>query len=252
MNLGTNAIHSFNGNPGSIEIQLTGELSEEEKSDSRIGLAGRNAIRLSVKDNGCGMDASIMERIFDPFYTTKELGEGTGLGLSVVHGIVEGHDGRIIVESQPGQGSLFNIYLPVFSGQSTKDIIVDKNTPRGTEHILMVDDEQIILDSGKKLLESLGYKVTTVNNPEEAIELFKKHHKEFDLLLSDQAMPKMSGSQLVENILAIDPEFPVIIMTGYSRQLEELKKQGSKIKMFIKKPMELATIGESIRKVLDQ
>ena len=252
MNLCTNASHAMQEKGG----LLTVSLSEIELDSSFIvkhfDIKPGSYLKLSISDTGHGMSASLIERIFDPFFTTKEKGKGTGMGLSVVHGIVKSHNGTIHVYSEPGEGSTFNVYLPTIEKQLEQQIRDEKPIPTGTEHILFVDDEESLINMGKQSLISLGYNVTTRINSIEALELFKTQPDTFDLVITDLTMPNMTGDELAKKLMAIRPDIPVILCTGFSTRITEEKAKNMGIKAFILKPLIRKDIAETIRKVLDQ
>lgn len=252
MNLCTNANHAMQEKGGVLCVSLSEIEFDSTLILKPFDIRPGSYLKLSVSDSGHGISESIMERIFDPFFTTKEKGKGTGMGLSVVHGIVKSHQGTIDVYSEPGKGSTFNVYLPIIEKQLEKKIKAEKPVPTGTEHILFVDDEESILDMGKQQLESLGYNVTTRINSLEAFELFKIRPNAFDLVITDLTMPNMTGDELAEKMIAIRPETPVILCTGFSTRITEEKTKCMGIKAFIMKPLIRKDIAETIRQVLDQ
>ncbi|MEJ2658999.1 MAG: response regulator, partial [Desulfobacterales bacterium] len=200
---------------------------------------------------GRGMSSDVMEKIFDPFFTTKEKGKGTGMGLSVVHGIVHSHGGKINVYSEPGKGSTFKVYLPVITSRFKPEKKIEKPVPTGTERILFIDDEPAIMKLGKQILESLGYDVSTRNSSIEALELFKEKKEHFDLVITDMTMPHMTGEKLTEKLLQIRPDIPVILCTGFSSLIDEPKALSMGIRAFISKPILRREMAEAVRKVLD-
>jgi len=209
-------------------------------------------LRLTVSDTGHGMTPEVMERIFEPYFTTKELGRGTGLGLSVVHGIVKSHGGAIICKSASGEGTTFDIYLPELvletkAPESTKE----ESLPRGTERILYIDDEPALANLAEKMLSKLGYDVTTLTSSLEALNIFKSRADKFDLVITDMTMPGMTGDTLAQKLMEIRPDIPVILCTGYSEHVsgEGAKKIG--IRKFVMKPLEMKVLAKAIRKVLD-
>jgi CheY-like chemotaxis protein len=250
MNLVTNAYHAVQDKGGTITV----EVRETELSEKLNGLEihpGKYAT-LTVADTGIGILEKHMDKIFEPYFTTKEPGKGTGLGLSVVYGIIKEHQGEINVTSRPGKGTSFTIYLPVID--SRESIYVTKNSslsPTGTEHILLVDDEPQIVKLEKQMLERLGYKVTELTNSPEALEMFRKNPDMYDLVISDMSMPKMTGDQLAGELLAVKPDIPIIICTGFSERFskEDLLKMG--IKGVLMKPVVKANIAKEVRNILD-
>ncbi|MFO7555696.1 MAG: response regulator [Desulfobacterales bacterium] len=209
-------------------------------------------INLTVTDTGHGMSPDIMEKIFDPFFTTKEKGKGTGMGLSVVHGIVRNHGGDIYVYSEPGKGSTFKAYFPVIKSRFIPEERIERPIPIGTERILLIDDEPVIMKMGKQILESLGYDVVARNSGIEALELFREKKDRFDLVITDMTMPHRTGEKLAENLMQLRPDIPVILCTGFSAMIDEPKALSMGIRAFISKPILKQEIAEAIRKVLDE
>ncbi|HUJ69235.1 MAG TPA: response regulator, partial [Syntrophorhabdales bacterium] len=193
----------------------------------------------------------IMDKIFDPFFTTRQVGEGTGLGLSVVHGIVKQSGGHISVESEPGKGSAFTIYLPMVEGALEADAIRDDALPTGSERILFVDDEEALVEMGEEILAELGYEVTSRMNGIEALALLKEDPSRFDLVITDQTMPEMTGIDLAEKVLALRADMPVIMCTGFSHVVDADKAMEAGIKAFAMKPLTKREIAKTIRRVLD-
>ena len=253
MNLCTNAYHAMREKGGILEIKLASVTIDEKTASQTKGLqSGEHYILLSVRDTGEGMDEKTIERIFEPFFTTKKVGEGTGLGLSAVHGIILGYGGRITVESQPGKGSTFNIYLPQTEIKNKKTIEkVYAPLPKGNEHILFVDDEEDIANLYKQILENLGYKVTAKTDSLDTITEFKTNYDKYDLVITDQTMPNMTGAELAKEMLTIRPDIPIILCTGYSETISQEKAIEIGIKDMIFKPLTMTTIASSIRKFLD-
>ncbi len=251
MNLCTNASHAMQEMGGVMSVSLSEVEIDSDFIIKHFDVKSGSYLKLSVSDTGHGMPSSLMEHIFDPFFTTKEKGQGTGMGLSVVHGIVKSHNGTIHVYSEPGEGSTFNVYLPVIERQLEQKIRAEKPIPRGTEHILFVDDEESLINLGKQVLVSLGYTVTSRINSLEAFELFKTRPNAFDLVITDLTMPNMTGDELALKIMAIRPEIPVILCTGFSTRITEEKAKSMGIKAFIMKPLIKKDIAETLRQVLD-
>jgi len=212
-----------------------------------------NYVCLSVADTGAGMDNELKAKIFDPFFTTKEIGKGTGMGLSVVHGIVKSMNGFIQVKSKPGKGTDFNVYFPVekcFSKiQSPRQ--TNESLRRGTEHILLIDDEEAILTMEKQMLERLGYHVTSRTSSIEALEAVKTNPDKFDLVITDMAMPNMSGDRLSAELIKIRPGMPILLCTGFSETISEEKAASFGIQAFLLKPIVMMDLAQKIREVLD-
>jgi len=251
MNLCTNAVHAIGQQGGIMEVEVQNTEIYPAEKDELIDLEIGSYVEISVKDSGCGMSPTVMKRIFDPYFTTKEKGVGTGLGLAVVHGIVKKSGGAIKAESEPGKGSAFHIYLP----KVTLSAPYQSNPPElvrgGSERILFVDDEIMLVDIGQKMLERLGYKVISRTSSIRALELFRIKPNDFDLVITDQTMPNMTGDRLAKELMNIRPDIPVVICTGYSQAIdpERAKKRG--IKEFVMKPILVNDIAAAIRKVLD-
>jgi CheY-like chemotaxis protein len=205
-----------------------------------------------VSDTGQGIDPAIMNRIFDPFFTTKKPGEGTGLGLSVVYGIVKSHGGAITVQSEPGKGSVFNVYFPKVQVAVQPEVHDLKDLPRGDERILFIDDEPYLAEMGAMMLETLGYDVVACTNSAEAIESFINHHGRFDLIITDMTMPTMTGDELARKILGTNPEMPIILCTGHSDFINEKKAREIGIREFLMKPISMKALAYAIRKILDE
>jgi signal transduction histidine kinase/ActR/RegA family two-component response regulator len=251
MNLCTNANHAMIKTGGILEVKLEAVSIDQKTVEKIPNLKKGDYIRLSISDTGYGMDIKTKERIFEPFFTRKEVGSGSGLGLSVVHGIVNNYGGAISVDSTPGRGTTFAIYLPKHGDDPLDSHKSAKKLVKGDEHILFVDDEPEITFMGKKMLEKLGYKVSIKNDSLSALEEIKKYPKKYSLLITDQKMPKMQGTILASKMKKINPELKVIIITGYSDNLseEELSKNG--ISEVIFKPMVLNDFSKVVRSVLD-
>lgn len=251
MNLCTNALHTMEKNGGLLEITLAPvELNTDEVA-AYYDLKPGRYLKLTVTDSGHGMDSATLARIFEPYFTTREVGEGTGMGLSTVLGIVQDHDGGIKVYSEPGVGTSFHIILPYIEVEAKKMETI-KPLPTGTEHVLFVDDEKVLVDIVEKMLKKLGYKVKVRTSPYEALEAFRANPDKFDMVITDMAMPGMSGENLAKEILKIRPDMPVIICTGFSNMITPEKASSMGIKDFLMKPLTMHDLSESIRKVLDQ
>jgi PAS domain S-box-containing protein len=251
MNLCTNAAYAMREKGGSLQIELSDYTVSASNGDPH-GIDPGQYVRLSVRDTGTGIPADIMDKIFDPFFTTKKLGEGTGLGLSVVHGIVKQHDGYITVESEPGKGSTFTVYFPQIMGGAEADGVHDDEIPTGSERILFVDDEEALVEMGEDILAELGYEVTSRMNGREALKLLRLDPSRFDLVITDQTMPEMTGVELAKEVLALRPGMPIIMCTGFSYVVNEDKAKAAGIKAFAMKPLTKREIARTIRRVLDE
>jgi len=253
MNLCTNAYQSMQQQSGSIEIVANEVLLTEEDQPQFLELSPGPHIRIAVSDTGPGIDPDILDRIFEPYFTTKQMKSGTGLGLSVVHGIVKSHAGAIKVYSEPGQGTSFSVYLPRFIDSHTEtEPASGKPIIGGNESILLVDDEVAIVQVIQKILENLGYRVTGFADSREALTAFKTHPDEFDLIISDMTMPYLSGTEFAKAVLAEKPDVPILICTGFSEMVNRLKIAKSGIRKVILKPIIRSEIAMGIREVLDE
>ncbi len=251
MNLFTNAAHAMDEHGGVLTVRLA-----EVKMD-RFALAGQKEIppgdflQLTVSDSGHGMGSEIRDRIFDPFFTTKDEGEGTGMGLSVVHGIVRSFGGFITLYSEPNIGTTFNIFLPIFKQGVEADIVPLEKLPRGNERILLIDDEELLIEVGRTMLEHLGYQVTAFSDSAEALREFTSRPSEFDLVITDITMPKMTGDVLAQKLLALKPDLPIILCTGYHSQLNEEKAKSLGAYRLVTKPMVQKDMAVLVRYALD-
>ncbi|MGD1972558.1 MAG: cache domain-containing protein [Desulfobacterales bacterium] len=251
MNLCTNSSYAMQEGGGILEINLSDENLDANFAGQHPDVQPGKFIKLTVSDTGCGMSPEVSRRIFDPFFTTKKVGQGTGMGLSVVHGIVKSHGGVIIVDSLPGQGTTFNLYLPVIEAQSSTPEDSVQLMVTGTEHILFVDDEDFQADLGRRLLARLGYRVTARTDSLEALALFRQTPDDFDLVITDMTMPAMTGDMLAAKIVSIRPDIPVIVCTGYSEKIDKELIKNIGIKELAMKPLAMKDIAEMIRRVLD-
>ncbi len=256
MNLCTNAAHAMQAQGGELEVRLDDVVIGPESTASPDGLKPGPHVKLTVRDTGHGIDPSIIDLIFDPFFTTKKMGEGTGLGLSVVHGIVKSHEGKIEVESTPGRGTTFTVLIPVL--ETEYEVQQPKSTssfPRGKERILVVDDEPQLADILSRMLVGLGYDVVTLTDGTKALEILKGQHengKHFDLVVTDMTMPHFTGIDLAGELYAHDPEVSVILMTGFSKNIDAEAAKAHGIKGFLNKPVGLEELSMTVRDVLDQ
>jgi PAS domain S-box-containing protein len=253
MNLCTNAAHAMNDDKGVLEITYK-EAVFEQPIEGRAGTVppGMYSV-IRVQDNGCGMDAITLKRIFEPFFTTKPQGKGTGMGMAVLYGIVQRHQGTVTVESEPGKGTTVEVYLPKCHDDRSV-ALSDEEAPveRGTERILFVDDEQVITGLASDTLTNLGYTVTVYNDPIQALKVFRDKPDSFDLVITDQTMPSMSGLDLAREIRTIKAEIPIILCTGYSRLVDESTALAAGISGFLAKPFRQRFIAHKIRHVLQK
>ena len=251
MNLCTNGYHAMRNKEGVLGIKLAPVHISAEDIMTNLNLVPGNYLQIEVSDTGHGMDKATQEKIFDPYFTTKPQGEGTGMGLSVVHGIVKSYGGHISVYSEPGKGSTFHVYLPMIDSPNLNAIADLEVIRTGNERILLVDDEEQIVLLEKELLEGLGYRVTTHISPEATLAEFRQHPEAFDLVITDMAMPKLTGTQLTHELLTIRPDLPIILCTGFSETVNAEIAKTLGIKEFIMKPVLRNELAKTIRKVLD-
>ena len=250
MNLCTNASYAMQETGGILEVSLNDLEFDADLAKKHPEVKPGRFIRLTVKDSGYGMTPEVTERIFDPFFTTKKVGEGTGMGLSVVHGIVKSHGGTITVESHPGKGSTFSVFLPAIETAAADTGDQSRLVVSGSERILFVDDEEFQADIGKRMLERLGYQVTAKTNALEALELFGRHPDEFDLVITDMTMPDLTGDILARKLIAIRPDIPIIVCTGYSERINPDIVQEIGIRELAMKPVVMKDIAQMIDRVL--
>ncbi|MCD6584191.1 MAG: response regulator [Desulfobacteraceae bacterium] len=254
MNLCTNAYHAMQETGGILTIALGRiDIQPGDMKIAGFGLPPGPYVKLQVTDTGCGMDRAVRERIFEPYFTTKDKGEGTGMGLALTHGIVKNHDGHIIVSSEPGKGSMFQVYLPRMVSETTRPSREDEEMlPKGSERILLVDDEVTIMEMEQQMLEMLDYQVTATSNCVEAFQLFANRPDDFDLIITDMTMPEMTGAELARKVLIIRPEIPIILCTGFSELINEKKAKAIGIRKYIMKPIVTRELVTVVRKLLDE
>ncbi|MGQ9663429.1 MAG: PAS domain S-box protein [Kiritimatiellia bacterium] len=251
MNLATNAYHAMRAKGGILEVELKEVEVTPQEASSDLKLAPGRYARITVRDTGHGIDQKTLERIFDPFFSTKAPAEGTGLGLAVVHGIVENHGGVIRVASQPGTGTTFTILLPLCEQEESVPTVQDVNRPpKGTERILFVDDEEQIVASHTTALKRLGYSVTACHSANEALAVFRLDPYAFDVVITDQTMPRMTGHDLAQAFLRIRPDIPIILCTGFNDAATAQLAYKAGIHEFLAKPVSIQALAQSIRKVL--
>ena len=252
MNLCTNAFHAMEECGGTLDVNLSTVRIEQDDQTDTLRRQPGDYICLTIRDTGIGIAPEIRERIFDPFYTTKESGKGTGMGLAIVHGIITSSGGFITLNSSPGQGSVFQVHLPLVTAQSSTDSETRTIVTGGTEHILVIDDEDILVEMTTEILERLGYLVTVHTSSQEALTAFENQPDRFDLVLTDQTMPGMTGTDLARRMLQLRPDLPIILCTGYSTIITEEKAMALGIGAFLHKPLARKDLARLIRKMLDK
>ena len=250
-NLCQNAVLAMAGTGGCLEVKLDSVPVDAALAARHPDLKPGPYVRLTVADSGCGMSREILERIFEPFFTTRSHGEGSGLGLPVIHGIVKSYGGAIAVYSEIGKGSVFNIFLPrLDSVPPAPEEAPRSQAARGTEHVLLVEDDKAQLEGMVQLLGRLGYKVTARSSARTALTAFKKTPEAFDLVITDQTMPRMSGVELAKALMKIRKDVPIILCTGFSEKVNGETVGHDGIRAFVMKPFTIQEISELIRKVL--
>ncbi len=252
MNLCINASHAMEQTGGKLTITVENVLLDDSSAKDYTDLKNGKYVKLMVSDTGPGIDSKIIDRIFDPYFTTKGVGKGSGMGLAVVHGIVKSHSGSIKVDSTLGKGTKFSILFPLTQGKTAVEKETIQEIPRGSETILFVDDEISIVNMVQRMFERLGYKVQTAITPQDALDRFALNPDHFDLVITDMTMPQMTGVNLSEKLMDIRPDIPIIICTGYSALVDEEKAKELGLAAYVMKPINLSEIAQTIRKVLDR
>ena len=251
MNLVTNASFAMKEAGGILGINVTNVDFEPDSPVFDADIEPGEYVQLAVTDTGSGMAPDVMKRIFEPFFTTKEVGEGTGMGLPVVYGVVKSLHGTITVESEPGAGSTFRVFLPIARTDEKPEGSEAQVTPKGTERIIFVDDEELLVEWGQAVLERLGYTVTALTDSTEALKLFSVDPSRFDLVITDQTMPKLTGLNLARKLLTIRNNIPIILCTGHSDSTSPEKAKEAGIKEFLIKPLGKQQLAAVVRRVLD-
>jgi len=253
MNLCTNAYHAMEDKGGVLTVNLSEETVSLEHARLHFALDPGDYIMLTVADTGCGMDVATKQRIFEPYFTTKPDGKGTGLGLAMVHGIVQSHGGSVTVYSESGKGTEFKVYFPLPTEpvkalmESTAELLRGKG-----EHILLVDDETCVLLAYEGLLRFMGYEVTSFTSPSDALKYLQAQPERFDVVITDNTMPEMTGPKLTKELLATRPDLPILVVSGlYTEELcEKAKEAGAQA--VLAKPTNPVELGEAIREALDR
>ena len=250
MNLCVNAFQAMEEKGGELRVELTPfELKEEDTPNSGILEPGMY-LRLTVKDTGVGMDEETMSHIFEPYFTTKIMKEGTGMGLATVHGIVADCGGEVRVASEPGVGTTFQVFFPVVEKEaiSIQNSLID--LPTGTEQVLFVDDEKFLVDIGIEMLKDLGYRVEGRTSSHDALEAFRANPAKYDIVITDMTMPEMTGDILSMEIKKIRSNIPIIICSGFSKEITQGKAQRIGVTSFLNKPITMEELANAIRREL--
>jgi CheY-like chemotaxis protein len=250
MNLCTNSQHAMEESGGVLSVGLTRFSLTRDQSREFPDLTPGLYLRLDVRDTGDGIDPGIMDRIYDPFFTTKGSGKGSGMGLSVVHGIVKSHAGSIHIRSTPGAGTIVQVLLPAVDIEVKAEGRTVETVSMGNERILLVDDEEPLAQLGKQALERLGYDVTALTNPIAALEAFRKSPERYDLVVTDRTMPVLSGFHLAAELKRIRPAIPIILCTGFVQAADEQQAASTGISRIILKPLEIGELARAIRQSL--
>ncbi len=252
INLCTNGAHAMQEQGGILAVSLTEVHLDEDLPAELITLQPGPYVKLCVNDTGCGMTEDVLKKVFDPFFTTKPATQGTGLGLAVVHGIVEQLHGEVLVETEPGKGTTFSVYFPLVQCDMVCEIdALEDSCPHGNEMILLVDDDTCLAELGREVLESLGYRVIVAHNGIEALDLYKARAARYDLVITDYMMPGLTGTQLASNLLGIRPEQPIMLFTGYSESVTAEVAAAMGIRKFVEKPITREDLAKAIRECLD-
>lgn len=234
-----------------LDVELSGHLLDEREASQYPGVSPGPHVKLVVKDTGHGMAPETLGRVFEPYFTTRDVGKGTGIGLAVVHGIVKRHGGIIRAESQPGKRSSFVVLFPAAEETSSDAPKKTGEMPKGDERILFVDDEKLMVELNQSRLERLGYTVDGHVDHTEALTVLLSNPHKFDLVITDMTMPRMNGDRLAQGILAIRSDMPIILCTGYSQKMTDEKARELGIRKYIEKPIEMERLARSVREVLD-
>ncbi len=252
MNICTNSSQAMEKTGGTLEIKVETEFLTERSATGYPGLSAGAYVKITVSDNGPGIDPEIIGRIFDPYFTTRGFGSSSGMGLAVVHTIVKNHKGVITVKSKPGKGVVFTLLFPRIDAKPVMETNLPDEFLTGGETVLFVDDEESIIEMAREALTQLGYRVEALSSPEDALALFKLNPNYFDVVITDMTMPKMTGIALAEKLFKIRPQIPVIISTGHSSLIDEEKAGQLGFAAYMAKPVTMSRIASTIRKIIDQ
>jgi CheY-like chemotaxis protein/two-component sensor histidine kinase len=253
MNLCTNSGYAMRDRPGQLVVTLERVQVDAALVRAQPELREGCYARLSVSDSGSGMPEEVRKRVFEPFFTTKPPGEGTGLGLSVVHGIMQDHEGAVMVESRPGQGTTFRLFFPEEIGEATVTPAGESSLLRGRgERVLFIDDEQALCDSTRQILEKLGYRPNVQSSPVAALDVFRTDPFAFDLVITDLTMPFMNGMDVAREMIGLRPDLPVLLASGFSGNwtMEKVKAEG--LRGLLIKPLTAAALSSAIRSVFEE
>jgi len=251
INLCSNAADAMLPGGGTLTIELDNLVLDETSAGCHQSLTSGPYVKLVIADTGCGMAKETLAHIFEPYFTTKDIGKGTGIGLAVIHGIVEKHHGVISAESKPGQGTAFTVLLPTCYGLIEDNSIEGPDLPWGTERIIVIDDEASIMQVGRRRLERLGYRVKGTTDPRHALAIFQADPYAYDLVVTDMAMPHMTGEELAIRLIRLRPALPIILCTGFSEAISEQRAHEIGISVFLMKPVNWAEFAVTVRKTLD-
>ncbi|MBU1168578.1 MAG: response regulator [Proteobacteria bacterium] len=252
MNLLTNAAHAMEDQGGILEVGLIKVILDEDTCSQLNGFTPGIYLKITIADSGVGISPDILKLIFEPYFTTKGPSEGTGMGLAIVHGIVESFGGKISVESELDKGTVFTLFFPVVPQTIEPEFSEESELLSGHERILFVDDETTIATMAEEILMRMGYSVTTTSSSRDAIDLFTKNPMAFDLVITDMTMPDITGDILSAKMIALRPDIPIILCTGFNRKISDEKARELGIKAFLYKPVTLKDLSMTIRKVLDE
>jgi len=251
MNLCTNSAHSMREKGGTVTVDISGFDITSENMSAHDDLSPGPYIRLTVTDTGHGMTRDIIDKIFEPFFTTKPHGEGTGMGLSIVHGIVKNYGGTILVSSEPGKGSIFQVFLPGIRDGSVVEEKKNTGISKGSGNILFVDDEEGIVNLWNTILKRAGYSVVSFTDSKKALELFKHDPSVFDIVITDHTMPELTGFNMAKEMLAMRPDLPVILCTGFNEEITGKTVLQAGIRKFLLKPVEISELTEAVKVLLE-
>jgi CheY-like chemotaxis protein len=251
INLCTNAAHAMKDKGGVLEVVLENVSLNEDTVNGYNDLTPGRYVKLTVGDTGRGIESQVIERIFEPYFTTQAAGEGSGMGLAVVHGIVKSHGGDILIKSEPGKGTTVHVLFPVIEKEPESEIQTGADIPTGNEKILLIDDEKSIVGVIQSILERLGYQVAARTSSFEALEAFRVSPDKYDLVITDFTMPNMTGMELAEKLFELRTDIPIILCTGFSERIDEDEAKSRGIRAFVMKPVVREEIAKITRMVLD-